>query len=140
MVPDLALVGGLRVVLAAGPRLRLALLFGSAAAGELREGSDVDVAILPEDPGLPLAAELALQAQLSRVARREVDLVRLDRAPTLVKYQVARHGQLLLASDRFARSRFVAQAVSEYLDFEPALRRAQERFRLRLIATSRPSA
>jgi predicted nucleotidyltransferase len=119
---DLQLALRLKTVLAAGPRLRLAMLFGSAAKGTMRPDSDVDVAILPEDPDLPLRAELGLQVALTEAAGREVDLARLDRASTLLKWQVARHGTLLFASDRTS------------LDFAPAFARAAERFRRRLAA------
>jgi predicted nucleotidyltransferase len=125
-----ALVAALR----AGPPLRLAMLFGSAAAGALRPDSDVDVAILPADPDLSLADELDLQARLARACAREVDLCRLDRASTLVRWQVASHGRALLASSPFEAPRFVAAAASEYLDFAPSFTRAAERFRLRLAA------
>jgi predicted nucleotidyltransferase len=50
---------------------RLQIAFARA-----RNRPDSDVAILPLDPLLPLSDELALQAQLSSVAQREVDLVR----------------------------------------------------------------
>lgn len=110
------------------------MLFGSAAAGPQRVDSDVDVAVVPADPNLPLAAELDLQASLARVCGRAVDLVRLDRSSTLVRWQVARHGKVLLQSSSFEAARFVAAAASEYLDFAPSFTRAAERFRLRLAA------
>lgn len=134
MSPDPQLVARLQAVLRAGPPMRLALLFGSAAEGALRADSDVDIAILPEDPTLPLGAELSIQADLSRAAGREVDLVRLDTAPTLVKWQVAQHGVPLLVADAWSLPRFVATTASEWLDFAPALREAQERFRRRVAA------
>ncbi len=113
------------------------MLFGSAAQGALRTDSDVDVAILPSDPDLPLAAELSLQAELSRAAGRDVDLVRLDRASTVVKWQVAKHGVPLLVTDPAALAHFLAASAAEYLDFAPAMRKAQEVFRQRLAAGPR---
>lgn len=119
----------LRIALREGPALRLAMLFGSATSGRLRADSDVDIAILPVDPDLGLRAELDLQAALSRAAGREVDLVRLDHASTLVRWEVARHGRPLWASGDDEACRFVAEAASEYLDFAPAFERASEAFR-----------
>src|SRR5579863_8775454 len=58
-----------------GPRLRLAVLFGSRATGKARPGSDVDVGIVPVNAGLPLSEELALASALSGAATAEVDLV-----------------------------------------------------------------
>ena len=139
MQTDSALpLADLKAALASGPRLRLAMVFGSAARGRLHQASDVDIAIIPEDAQLPLREELRLQVELTRVAGRDVDLVRLDRAPTLVRYQVAKHGIALFESGPFEAARFTAAAVSEYLDFEPSLRRAAEVFRRRVAAGDSP--
>jgi predicted nucleotidyltransferase len=86
------LTDALRRAFAEGPPLRLAVLFGSAARGRTRPDSDVDVGILPNDPDLPLHAELDLQARLERACGRSVDLVRLDRVSSLLKWEVARSG------------------------------------------------
>jgi predicted nucleotidyltransferase len=133
MTPSCIPLDRLKAALGEGPPLRLAVLFGSAARGKIRPDSDVDVAILPEDPDLPLAVELALQVSLTAACGREVDLVRLDRASTLVRWQVASHGIPLLAGDERAHARFVAAAAAEYIDFAPGFARAAERFRRRLI-------
>jgi uncharacterized protein len=127
----------LAAALRAGPPLRLAIMFGSAAMGTDRSDSDVDIAITPVDPNLPLGAELDLQRRLAEVLGREVDLVRLDRASCLVRWQVAKHGRVLLEGGPFEAARFIAGAVSEYLDFEPALARAAARFQARLTQEAR---
>lgn len=129
----------LRKVLEAGPRLRLAMLFGSAAKGSAHAGSDVDVAIIPFDRDLPLREELALQAKLEQACGRSVDLVRLDRASTLLRWQVASKGRALLAEPTTERVRFVAAAASEYGDYAPALQRAAQLFRRRLARQGGPS-
>ncbi|HKY39680.1 MAG TPA: nucleotidyltransferase domain-containing protein [Polyangiaceae bacterium] len=135
MQTDSALpLADLKAALASGPRLRLAIVFGSGASGRMHQASDIDIAIIPEDATLLLREELRLQVELTRVAGRNVDLVRLDRAPTLVRYQVAKHGVALFESGPFEAARFKAAAVSEYLDFEPSLRRAAEVFRRRVAA------
>lgn len=124
----------LRAALRGGPPLRFAVLFGSAAAGRLRPGSDVDVAIWPVDCDLPLRAELDLQAALARASGREADLVRLDRATTLVRWEVAHACKPLIEARPGAVARFMADAASEYLDFEPAFQRAAEAFRRALAS------
>jgi predicted nucleotidyltransferase len=118
--------------LSAGPPLRLALLFGSIARGTSHAGSDLDVAILPVDPELSLAAELDLQRALSTASGRPVDLVRLDRASSLVRWQVARDGQVLFQAGPFEAARFIARAASEYLDFQPDFVKASTLFQKRL--------
>jgi len=123
----------LRAVVAAGPPAHFFALFGSQATGTAHAGSDIDVAWLPADPEIPLGAELALQAEMTRVAGRDVDLVRVDRTTTVCRMEIARHG-VLLAGDRQAFARFRAEAIAEFLDYEPAFRAATERFRRRLAA------
>jgi predicted nucleotidyltransferase len=124
--------------LAAEPSLRLAVLFGSTARAQDNRDSDLDIAILPmaveddDDHGLPLSTELRLQADLASIARRDVDLVRLDRAATLMKWRIARDGLPLLERAPFAFARFVAHATSEHLDYAPAFAAASARFRKRL--------
>lgn len=134
-----AMVARIRAVLGEGPRLRLAVLFGSFSRGVARPDSDVDVAILPADPDLPLAEELALQVALERACGRSVDLVRIDRASTLLRFRAAREGLLLAADPPAEHVRFLRTAAAEYSDFAPALAVAAERFRQRLAASHRRS-
>ncbi len=117
-----------------GRGLRLAVLFGSAARDALRPDSDLDVAFLPRDAAMPLSEELALQAVLERAAGREVDLVRLDRASTLLRWRAAREGTPLLADPAREWPRFVAQAGIEHGDFAPLYARTAERHRRRLAS------
>jgi predicted nucleotidyltransferase len=129
-----ALIEELRRVLETGPPLRLAVLFGSGARRGLRADSDLDIGIVPRDPDLSLAAELDLQARLERVSRRHVDLVRLDAASTLLRWEAARHAVLILADRPGELSRFVAAAALEHADFILAFDLSAERFRQRLLA------
>ena len=122
----------LRAILAEGPPLHLAVLFGSAARGRTHPGSDVDVAIWPQSPELPLGAELDLQVALERAVGRPVDLLRLDEASTMVCWEVAAHGVPIVAATAAAWPRFVARAASEWADFRPALEEAARRFQRRL--------
>jgi predicted nucleotidyltransferase len=120
-----------------GRGLRLAVLFGSAARDELRADSDVDVGILPRDPDLPLRDELELQAELERALGRTVDLVRLDRASTLLRWRAAREGISLLAEPAREWPRFVARAGIEHADFAPLYARTAELYRRRLAGEGR---
>ena len=58
------------------------------------------------------------------------------RPVSIVKWQVARDGQVLLEQAPFAAARFMAATTAEYLDFAPALDRASEIFRRRLVASA----
>jgi predicted nucleotidyltransferase len=129
----------LRAVVEEGPPVRLAVVFGSAAGSRLHAESDVDVGIIPRDPDLPLGAELTLQASLERACGRRVDLVRLDRAPTLLRWEVARSGIPIFAEGPHTFARFAAEAASERADLMEVLGPAAERFRRRLAATAPPA-
>jgi predicted nucleotidyltransferase len=124
------LVTRLQTALAEGPALRLAVLFGSNAAGRARPDSDVDIAVL--DPRLDADAERALVVKLSREAGADVDLIRLEQASTVLRWQIATKGMPLVEANPGEFARFRATAASEYLDFEPALTHYGEIFRQRL--------
>jgi predicted nucleotidyltransferase len=128
------IIDDLRQALETGPPRCLAVLFGSAARAGLRPDSDLDVGIVPRDPDLPLRAELDLQAHLERASLRHVDLVRLDRASTLLRWEVARRSLLIVADPPQEFSRFVAAAALEHADFVSAFGTAAARFLQRLLA------
>lgn len=119
------------------PAIRLGVLFGSTALGRKRRDSDLDIAILPGASGLDDPAEVALARRLTLAARADVDLVRLDRASTLLKWQVARTGIPLYEARSGEFARFQARAASEYIDFAPSLAHYGEVFRRRLIEQGR---
>jgi predicted nucleotidyltransferase len=118
-IKDLA--GDLRAALAEDLRVDCAWLFGSVARGEAGPLSDVDVAVLLDPAIVPqdrMGIAAALVEKLERLCGR-VDLVLLDEAPPLLRDRVLRHGILLLERDARRRIAFEAQAIQEYLDFQP---------------------
>jgi len=108
--------------------VRLAVLFGSGARERLREGSDLDIGVLGVDP----AKLAALEATLARVARRPVDLVALESAPPLLRFEVAREGRVLLERADHAWSDFKAKAMLDWWDWAPYARRFHEAAAARL--------
>lgn len=130
---DPALVARLRAALGARPRLLLAVLFGSASSGRDRADSDIDVAILAGPGGLDDPSELSLSRALALAGRANVDLIRIERASTLLRWQIATTGVLLVEGSPGTFARFRAQAASDYIDFGPALAHYGEIFRRRLI-------
>ena len=101
----------------------VAILFGSAATGVLRPDSDIDVGIVPSaGRAFTVADELALGAELERALGREVDLVRLDTASTLLRFEVSR-GRCLREARPGAFADFVSRALVEHEDLRPVLLR-----------------
>ena len=130
---DARIEQAIQQVLAVSPVAHFVAVFGSRAKGRSRTDSDLDIAWLPVDRGVSLGDELQLQASLTRATGIEVDLVRVDQASTLCRFEVARDG-LLVQGSRESFVRFRAEATAEYIDYEPVLREAGERFRRRLAA------
>ncbi len=127
----------LRGVLASGPPLRLAVLFGSRARGRARPDSDFDVGILPVDPGLSLHDELELASALSAAVGAEVDVVRLDDDAPLLGAEAARDGVALIEQAPGTFAAYRARAMSRWIDFEGTLAPHRRRM-LRRLAGGRP--
>ena len=102
--------------LARDPRVLAVWGFGSRARGEAGPASDVDVAVLLDRP-LDLAAELALRADVvDELHRDDVDLVILNAAPPLLRYEVVAAGSRLFARDDEAADAFERRAAMECFD------------------------
>jgi predicted nucleotidyltransferase len=121
----------------AGPELRLAVMFGSQATGRAGAGSDVDVGILPVDPAMTLAEELALASALSAASGAEVDLVRLDADDPVLGREVARAAVCLFEREPGVFAAWRADAVSRWIDLEETLSPHRERFLRRLAGGAR---
>jgi predicted nucleotidyltransferase len=120
----MALLETLQAVLQAFPGVRLAAAFGSVAREGERSRSDVDLGLLldPDTPEL----RLKLEADLGRAAGLEVDLVYLDTAPPLLRFEIARDGVLLRARDRHDWADFRARAMIDWWDWAPTARRIND--------------
>jgi len=95
------------------PDLGAIYVFGSAGQGKMGPESDIDLAILPRHPLDPW--ERWMQAQhLARLLKREVDLVDLRRASTVMRMQVISSGECLYEGDRRERDRFEDYVYSAY--------------------------
>jgi predicted nucleotidyltransferase len=127
----------LRDVLQADPDVEIAALFGSAACGRLRAGSDVDIYVkLRKGASWSPHQELSLASELSAAAGREVDLTLEDeeRTSVILRLEVARHGLLLCERCRGAWVELRARAMLAYADIEPWMRHCGEGVR-RVLAS-----
>ena len=95
------------------PGLVGAYRYGSWGTQHFRSDSDVDLAVLP---GAPLdSAELwRLAQQLAALLGRDVDLVDLLGAPTVLQAQVVHGGERFHAVDELACERFEDRVFSAY--------------------------
>ena len=93
--------------------LALVYLFGSATGDTARPESDLDVAFLA-DASPAAMARFAVQEDLARALGRDVDLVDLRAASTVMVAEVLRTGRLLFERSRAERDRFEMHTCSAY--------------------------
>lgn len=102
--------------------IKFAYLFGSQAKGTAYEKSDYDVAVLfkkePKDP-LALKEITFLSIELEKFFPTEVDVVCLNTASPLLKYEVVSHGKPIYCQNEEERINFEVTAIKEYIDDEP---------------------
>lgn len=123
----------LTAALESDDRVRLAVIFGSAARGTSSSRSDLDVGVL----GLTVQELPKAAVQLARIAGREVDLVDLASAPPLLRMEIARDGVLLLARPAHLWADFKGQALIDWWDWAPLARRFGSAAMARLTAGAR---
>jgi len=108
----------------------LIMLFGSAARGEMRAGSDVDIAFLSdrvcnEKELFFIAQELAARLD------RDVHLINLDTVSTVMQAQVVNKGEIIYEQDKLRRQEFFILVLKKYARLNeeraPILERIKER-------------
>jgi len=92
-------------------------IFGSYAQGSIRGNSDIDIAIyLKKD--IDIDTYLEIKMNLSEVLKREVDLVILNNAPPLLKYEIYKNNILLFSRDKTLESKYKVKTLFEYSDIK----------------------
>lgn len=111
----------IRAALAPHSGIRLALLFGSLAAGQGRPESDVDLAI---DAGKPMEFEekMTLIGQLAECTGRPIDLIDLRTVGEPLLGQILTHGKRLIGEDA-VYAELIKRHLFEEADFMPYYRR-----------------
>lgn len=100
-----------------------AYLFGSAARGELRDDSDLDVGVLlAQARPSAIDACLLLEERIERLMGRRAQVVDLQRVPADLVQRVLRDGILLIDRDPATRVRFEVRRRNEWFDLQPLLR------------------
>jgi len=95
------------------PELIAIYQFGSQARGDASRSSDIDLAVLAR---APISAETLFQIaqDLAIQLHRDVDLLDLRAASTVMRAQVIATGQCLDSKDEPARAEFEMYAYSNY--------------------------
>jgi predicted nucleotidyltransferase len=87
--------------------------FGSQTRRNIRPESDVDLAVLARNP-IPALRRFELAQELAAQLHRDVDLVDLRTASTVMRMQVISTGECLAAPEEAARREFEMYAYSDY--------------------------
>lgn len=101
------------------PDVALAAAFGSAVRGAASPSSDLDIGVA----GVPPSRLPALAVTLSRLAECEVDLIQLETAPPLLRFEIARDGVLLAERTAGLWPAFQARAMVDWWEWAPTARR-----------------
>jgi uncharacterized protein len=100
--------------------IRFAYLFGSCATGKQGPLSDLDIAVFLDDKMDFFSCRLILMEELSCElhGERSIDLVVLNEASTVLRYEIIRDG-IVLKEGKERRVEFETHVLREYLDTEP---------------------
>jgi len=112
-------------------KVKLAYLFGSSVTGRAGKLSDIDIAVLLDEK-LTAKERLKLELELisclsSTLKTDKIEVVVMNEAPLLLKYNIIKNGIILKSADEALRVKKEAEILSRYLDrkyFEE--RRAKE--------------
>ena len=102
--------------------VRLAIVFGSVAAGTAGFDSDVDLAVML-DRRMDAARRMALLQLVAEVTGRPVDLVDLRDAGVAVMRAALEEGRMLLCRDRRDYFMLLSKMVTDAEDFLPLYER-----------------
>lgn len=110
----------LRTLLGAQPGIRLAILFGSMAKGTARPDSDIDIAVLKNQP-LTSQEKTALIAEIANLCGRPVDLIDLKHAGEPLLGEILKGERLLGSNEYYAR--LLTRHLLDAADFLPLQQR-----------------
>lgn len=126
MMNDQVLIQFLRQAI---PELIALYRFGSQAKGSTRQDSDVDLAVLADDP-IPALRRFELAQELATCLHRDVDLVDLRTASTVMRMQVISTGECLDSANGRARREFEMYVYSDYARLNEERRDILDRVRV----------
>jgi uncharacterized protein len=101
--------------------VKLALVYGSAAKDELKRHSDVDIAILGEEP-FEFPSLLGMRGDLEAALGREIDLIDLARSQGLIFHRAITGGRVVKKEPRLLAECSI-RAIAFTEDFLPYIRR-----------------
>jgi len=132
---DRVAVSAIRELVERTPGVALAVVFGSTARQATRKPRNLDIGVLT-DPGAELPA--LLDVALERATRRVVDLVHMNTAPPLLRFEIARDGIVIFERKRYTWADFRRHAMIDWWDWAPFARRMHGAALARLRSSGSP--
>lgn len=132
------IAGSVKPVLSEHREVVAAYLFGSAAAGRLRPGSDIDIALLLDEASGKIDRKKQLERllpPLCRALRHDVHLVFLNQVSYLLRGQIFDKGTLIYVSDQEELALFRMKSLALYAEFAPYMRMFRESMKERMSKT-----
>lgn len=114
------------------PSVEAAYLFGSRAAGRARESSDVDLGLVGPKADLR-ACKLDILAELTAGGLDRIDLVLLDGADPVLRFEAVHPNRLIYSNPDFDHGGYFSRCLREYFDLEPYLRIQRAALKRRLL-------
>lgn len=102
--------------------LRVAILYGSVAAGKMRKGSDVDIALLLDSP-LGVERKMELISRLESKLQRDVDLVDLFLLNGTILKQILCKGLVLIQAKPGDLTELTRRMIYNQMDMMPYVSR-----------------
>jgi len=96
------------------PEVLAVYVFGTTGSAFERAESDVDLAIL-SDKKLATVERFGLQEKIAQLLRRDVDLIDLYQASTVLRFQIVSTGQLIFCADKYTCQLFEMVVYSSYI-------------------------
>ena len=98
-----------------------AYLFGSYAKNKSKPTSDLDLALLTSDARgkrKKFEKRMRFNGELSRLLKKEVDLIFLEESSDLLGYEIIKTGKLIYEANKAKHRYLAAKIVLKYLDFQ----------------------
>ncbi|WP_027410016.1 type VII toxin-antitoxin system MntA family adenylyltransferase antitoxin [Anoxybacteroides tepidamans] len=89
-------------------------LFGSAVTGHVHQESDIDIAFLSDERSLDHYERFMVAQQLAEQLRRDVDLIDLKQASTVLQAQVITSGKAIYCADERKKAEYEWRALKMY--------------------------
>jgi hypothetical protein len=125
-------LGLLKTIFEKYPGIQAVYLFGSCAAGLANAGSDLDLAVLADDPSLR-TLKMDILAELAEKGFCNVDLVFLPPDDIVLQYEAVRLNRIVYQRPDFDSPTVFSLIIRRYLDFVPYLNVQREAYKRRIL-------